>query len=128
MFFLFTVLSCGVKGQSGSRPPAGGECEYKKYRGKAEIVSITKRTDAPEGYEIRFSFHAEEPVQGGFARVEGKEYLLLLSNSSYPGADFLGTYGVAVGKRFDCYLKVITKGTCTPILFEFPTLDRCVGQ
>lgn len=121
---LISMFSCVVKSQSGSRPPVGGQCEYKQYRGKAEIISITKRADAAEGYEIRFSFHTEEPIQEEFARVEGKEYLLLLNNSSYPGADFVGKYGIEVGKRFDCYMKVITKGTCTPILFEFPTMDR----
>lgn len=127
-FFLLTMFSCGVKGQSAPRFRVGGECEYKTYRGTAEIVSITQRPEAPKEYEVRFSFLAKEPVQEEFARVEGREYLLLLSNGSYPKADFLATYGIAVGKRFDCSMKVITKGTCTPILFEFPTLDRCVGQ
>ena len=122
--FLFMVFSCSEKGQSGSRPPMGGQCEYKQYKGKAEIVSVTKRPDAPKEYEVKFSFHTEEPIQEDFAKAEGKEYVLLLSNSAYPGADFLNRYGIAVGKQFDCYMKVITRGTCTPIRFEFPSIDR----
>ena len=96
-FFLLTMFSCDVKGQSASRSRVGGECAYKTYRGTAEIVSITQRSDSADGYEIRFSFLAEEPVQEEFARVDGREYLLLLSNGSYPKADFLVTYGIAVG-------------------------------
>ncbi len=41
---------------------------------------------------------------------------------SYPGPQFLEKYGIGVGKVFDCYLKVIIKGTCTPMLFEFPSI------
>lgn len=121
---LFIVFSCSDKGQSGPRPPVGGECEYKHYKGTAEIVSIAERPNAPKKYEVKFTFHPEEPVKEEFAKTEGKEYLLLLNNSSYPGADFISTYGIAVGTQLDCYMKVITKGTCTPILFEFPTIDR----
>jgi len=46
----------------------------------------------------------------------------LLSNLSYPGKAFLEKYDIAVSRDFDCYLKVIIKGTCTPILFEFPSI------
>jgi len=47
----------------------------------------------------------------------------MLKNSGYPGPKFLEKYGIEAGKSFECHLKVIVKGTCTPILFEFPTID-----
>jgi hypothetical protein len=31
-------------------------------------------------------------------------------------------FDIRPGKRIGCTLKVITRGTCTPILFEFPSL------
>ena len=108
----------------------GGPCEYKEYKGKATIVSICKK-ELPSGYggpsyesyEVKFSFSPEEEIEESFAKVEGREFTLKLTNSWYPGPKFLEKYGIEAGKSFDCYLKVITKGTCTPILFDFPTID-----
>jgi len=114
-------------------PIAGGRCEYKEYPGYAKITSITKINipgEPNERYEVKFMFYPYQEVEEGHAQVEGKEFLLLLTNSSYPGPKFLKKYGIKVGKVFDCYLKVIVRGTCTPILFEFPSIrldDYCDG-
>jgi len=106
-----------------SKPVVGGQCKYRKYRGLAQIVCIRKRGVRNKDYEVRFSFHTDEIVKERHGHVEGKEYLLLLENSTYPGPEFLRKYGIEVGKHFNCYLKVITRGTCTPVLFDFPTID-----
>lgn len=103
----------------------GGRCEYKKYKGQAKISSLTKKIEPDnlyEKYEVKFIFIPEEKINEPYAEVEGREFLLLLSNSSYPGPKFLEKYGIEVDRVFDCYLKVITKGTCTPTIFEFPTI------
>jgi hypothetical protein len=110
----------------------GGPCEYKAYRGYAKILSIHKKevqakTGGPSNmvYEVKFSFTPHEEIKERYGQVEGKEYLLLLANSSYPGPGFLKKYGITPGKCFECYLKIITRGTCTPVLFDFPTIDLC---
>ena len=104
----------------------GGECEYKQYEGQVRIISITKITDrisySRESYEVKFIFFPDQEVKESFAQTEGREFLLLLSNGSYPGPKFLEKYRIEVGRVFDCYLKVIIKGACTPILFEFPSI------
>lgn len=103
----------------------GGRCEYKSYAGKARIVSIEKapsKISSSEGYEVKFVFLSSGSVEESFARTEGKEFLLLLADSSHPGPKFLKKYGIEAGRVFDCILKVITKGTCTPVLFEFPSI------
>lgn len=112
------------------RRVVGGPCEYKAYPGRATIVSVQKKerpakAGAPLSavYEVKFSFTPHGEIKEGYGRVEGKEYLLLLANSSYPGPGFLKKYGIKPGKFFECYLKVITRGTCTPVLFDFPTID-----
>jgi hypothetical protein len=102
----------------------GGQCEYKVYEGRAKIISITKKSE-PDSYpyerdEVKFLFTPDQEIKEAYAQTEGKEFLLLLSNSSYPGPKFLEKYGIKIGKVFACYLKVIIKGTCTPVLFEFP--------
>jgi hypothetical protein len=109
--------------ESTKKPVFGGQCEYNKYRGQAKIISVRKKDLPNESYEVKFCFHTDEIIAEAYGQVEGKEYLLLLDNSSYPGFKFLNKYGIENGKYFDCYLKVITRGTCTPILFDFPTID-----
>jgi len=112
------------------RRVVGGPCEYKAYRGHAKIVSIHEKELPPKVggpsnvvYDVKFSFTTHEEIKGSLARVEGKEYLLLLANSSYPGPGFLKKYEIKPDKCFECYLKVIIRGTCTPVLFDFPTID-----
>jgi hypothetical protein len=104
----------------------GGQCDYKRYEGHARVISITKIVDSisysRERYEVKFVFIPDEEIKESFAQIEGREFLLMLGNSSYPGPKFLEKYGIEVGKVLDCHLKVIIKGTCTPILFEFPSV------
>ncbi len=102
----------------------GGQCEYKVYEGRAKIISITKKSEPDnypyERYEVKFLFTPDQEIKEAYVQTEGKEFLLLLSNSSCPGPKFLEKYEIKIGKVFACYLKVIIKGTCTPVLFEFP--------
>ena len=107
----------------------GGPCEYRQYKGRAVIVSIREKEMHKDyggpsvSYEIKFSFFSEEEVDETYGQVEGRKYILMLTNSRYPGPEFLEKYAIEAGKSFECYLKVITRGTCTPVLFDFPTID-----
>jgi len=109
----------------------GGLCEYKSYRGIATITSVCKAEETPgfssgssyQGYLVEFSFVPDEVVQESYVNGEGRENILKLKNSWNPGTKFLKKYGIEAGRNFECYLKVITRGTCTPVLFDFPTID-----
>ncbi|MBW2630248.1 MAG: hypothetical protein JRC90_00545 [Deltaproteobacteria bacterium] len=109
----------------------GGPCEYKSYRGIATITSVreTKENQESRGglpcqsYVVRFSFSSDEKIEESYGNVGGKKYTLKLTSSWNPGAKFLKKYGIEAGRNFECYLKVITRGTCTPVLFDFPTID-----
>lgn len=127
IFELLTIfLTCACSADAPRETLAGGPCEYKQYKGRAKIESITQKSKthnyAHEVYEVKFSFTSNQEITGKFARTEGKEFVLLLKNSAYPGPKFLEKYDIRVGKVFECIMEVITKGTCTPILFEFPTI------
>ena len=104
----------------------GGQCEYKQYEGNARIISITKVVDSisysRDRYEVKFVFTTDEEIKESFVKTEGREFLLMLGNSSYPGPKFLKKYGIDVGKVLKCHLKLITRGACTPVLFEFPSV------
>jgi hypothetical protein len=128
-FVIFAILwavgSVIALSQEPEKPQKaiGGPCEYKQYKGKATIVSIREKPTFDHLYEVYFSFSPDEEIEESWVKVEGRRYLLMLNNSSYPGRKFLKKYGIKLGKTFNCYLKVITKGSCTPILFEFPTIN-----
>lgn len=121
--FLASLSSCGLASSSLSKPRVGGPCTYKQYKGEAEIVSVTPRQAVSGEYEIKFSFHPQEVIQEDFARGEGKQWFVVQKDSSYPQDDFLTKYGIKAGKRLPCFMKVITKGTCTPVIFDFPTIN-----
>jgi hypothetical protein len=106
---------------SSSMRIVGGQCDYRQYKGKAEIVSVQRRElpDNNQGfaynqYEVKFTFQPDKTIVERHGKVGRKEFLLLLSNSMYPGLKFLKKYGVVERATFDCYIKVIIRGTCSP--------------
>ncbi len=134
---IFVIVHCSgamrnMDSAAESRTPrvVGGPCTYKEYKGKATIVSVSKK-ETPENhdrqsyqaYEVKFVFFPKESITEAHGRIEGRQYTMMLKNSSYPGPKFLEKYGIETGRSFECFLKVITKGTCTPLIFEFPTVD-----
>ena len=118
------------RGTENSQPRmVGGPCQYKSYPGRAEIISIRKVEPgsvqgAPpyDPFEVKFSFRSDGKIEESHTQVEGKEHLLTLTNSFYPGTRFLQKYGITVGQVFDCNLMVIQQGTCTPVIFDFPAI------
>ena len=114
----------------------GGSCVYNDYPGKAVITSIqmTDKSKAQAtlsggpgypGYEIYFKFMTDKQIKEDWPRSTlDKKHLLLLVNSWYPGKEFIEKYHIEVNKEFNCTFKVINKGTCTPIIFEFKNIKR----
>jgi hypothetical protein len=138
--FAFFLLSLGFGCQlhssdinipEDSSSKVGGPCEYKDYKGKAEIVSVQKREfgsgstsikQPNESYQVTYYFHPENNIQETFVHVESRYFVLLLPDSSYPDRMFIQRNDINPEKKLDCVLKVITKGACTPMIFTFPTL------
>lgn len=119
--------------EADERPPtkmSGGPCEYKTYSGHAEILSVRLK-ELPKGYpgpphdsyEVRFLFFPDHHIEEPSTQVEGKPQFLTPTNSRYPGPRFIKKYGIAEGQTFDCRLKVVTRGACTLMVFEFPAID-----
>jgi hypothetical protein len=119
----------------------GSACSYEKVQGEAKITSITKTEESTrqvmigggpgyEGYVIHFKFAPREAQQENSqvssdyrANIIEKEHTLQLANSWYPGDKFLEKYKVETGKIFNCVMSLITKGSCSPVTFEFPEID-----
>jgi hypothetical protein len=130
LVFFLCGAACIAMDERPERHVVGGPCQYKAYPGRAAILSVQKQegqtqavAPAADAYEVKFSFTPDEKIKEDWVRVEGKEHQLLLANSTFPRPGFLKKYKIEPGKCFECYLKVITRGTCTPVLFDFPTID-----
>jgi len=115
---------------------AGGACTYEQHPGTCTIDSVEKTPDsiaqAPlgggpgyEGYAVTFTYAGALPSEDALARQAlERRHELRLMNSWYPGPRFLDRYGIAAGKSFACTLQVISRGTCTPVVVDFPGVDR----
>ena len=114
-------------GPKREEPRVGGHCEYHRYEGRAEITSVRKITGPPdqrdEKYEVKFRFVPKEAIKESFAQVEGKEFLLEINYTTSLSREFIEEHNIRPGSLIDGCLKAIVKGTCTPTLFEFPSLS-----
>jgi len=126
------VVFLGSEGHGEGPPLVGGQCEYQRYEGRAEITSLRKTVDhqnqADERYEVKFRFFPDRMIKESFAQVEGREFQLEINRSPDISLGQIKKYGIQTGRFFDCTLKVITRGTCTPVLFEFPSLSSEEGK
>ena len=115
-------IGCSMTGSEIARGPlVGGPCEYRSYPGQAEILSVVPSTGAGERFDVKFRFipdgAVEEPL--GKAALE-RTFSLLPEREMPPDGAYIEQFDVKPGRRLACTLKVITRGTCTPILFDFP--------
>lgn len=114
----------------------GGACRYVEHPGTCSIASVERTPDSIaqaalsggpgyEGLAVGFTYTGAPAGNDPLLRQAlERRHELRLMNSWYPGPRFLKRYGIAAGKSFACTLKVIAQGTCTPVLFDFPAIDR----
>lgn len=125
IFLIVAVLpgiGCSMTNLETARGPlVGGPCEYRSYPGQAEIVSVAQAADGK--FDVKFRFipdgNVEEPL--GKSVLE-RTFSLLPDREMPPDRAFIEKFDIRPAKRLGCTLKVITRGTCTPILFDFPSL------
>jgi len=135
-FFCSCLRSQTLSPNDPNLTKLGGECIYKTYDGFAHITSIqqtakskqqAKLIDGPgyEGYEVYFVISLSEPISESWAReVVAKEQLFTLINAWFPGERYLEKYGLEIGENLPIQINVIQKGTCTPLILDFKTVDR----
>lgn len=114
----------------------GGACRYVEHPGTCTVDSIERTADSIaqaslnggpgyEGLRVIFSYAGADPGDDPLVRrALNDRHELRLPNSWYPGPRFLARYSIATGKSFACTLSVIAQGTCTPLTFDFPAVDR----
>jgi len=142
LVFIITATACEPRPDAaGQEKPisggliVGGACEYALYEGTAIIVRVEQTADSKAqvdvvggagcpGYEVWFTFETAAHIEQEWVRkAVAKEHLLLLKNRWYVGEKYVAKYGITEQSRHPCTVQVITKGTCTPIIFTFDEID-----
>lgn len=112
----------------------GGPCQYAQEEGFCLITSVTKTEQSLAQAEIKggpgyqgslvsFNFYLDLKGELNAQDFGQGPHSLLLGNSWYPGDKFLEKYAIYPGAVFACQKLTITKGTCTPLIFEFPAIN-----
>jgi hypothetical protein len=111
----------------------GGPCRYDSFPGTATFLSVapwqpgSPAAGVPTPYPplaVTFQFVPQEPVTGEPLYKPDAVHTFTLVNSMPPGPRFAAKYGLKAGAAVPCQLRIIREGTCTPVLYEFPGIDR----
>jgi len=106
----------------------GGPCRYKSYSGRATILSVTavenNAADQTKRFDVLFTFQAQDEIEESFARTEGKTFSLYGKYFSTPDRHFITVHRLAAGRILDGSMQVIVAVTCTPVVFDFPELNK----
>jgi len=111
-----------LAGTAGAGQMVGGPCRYDDFPGQAAIVAVTPQA-GDKRLEVTFTFTPDRPLKGDPLYVPGKVWHLTLTGGQAPGPRCIKTYGIRAGRHLPSRMRLIRKGTCTPVLFDFPGID-----
>ena len=122
--FLLPVLA-------GCRAEPTGPCAYVDIPGECTIMAVMEPSaDAMncsnDPVEVRFDFipddlDAREDYR--FPNMADERQLLTVAGGANPPRTWVEDEGLTEGSRHACVRREITRGTCTPVLFEFTGVD-----
>jgi hypothetical protein len=130
-----SALPAQVSQAPSGRTVIGGRCTYNDIAGQARIVRIEKTAASTrqasiaggpgyEGYKVEFQFTPATPIAEAQVReFVARPHFLRLANSWYPGPAYLKKYNIASGVVVPATLRVRISGSCTPMIFAFPSID-----
>lgn len=100
----------------------GGPCRYDDVPGQATIVAVTPQ-ETGNRLDVAFTFTPQKPLTNEPLYEPAKIRHLTLTGGQAPGPRFVRKYGIRPGRTVPCRMRLIRKGTCTPVLFAFPGID-----
>lgn len=131
---VITVFACRpALAQAAGPERVGGPCSYESYPGTVTFVDVkpwqpeSPTAGVPTPYPplaVTFTFTPAQPLTNEPLYKPGVVHTFTLINSMPPGPRFAAKYGITAGAAVPCQLRVIRSGTCTPVVFEFPGIDR----
>jgi hypothetical protein len=126
--FYILLVFIGTQSCDDDNPMPGGPCTYNKFAGTAfirEIVLDTQNQTCGNAMFVYFDFIPDDPTardEYRFPNFPDTNQAFRLSGYN-PPSSWLDVKDMEVGSEFTCIRMEITSGTCTPYMFEFPTID-----
>lgn len=124
VIIITVIISCNKYHQ------AGQNCQYKKIAGKAKIISIssapTDEINCPlNPKKVIFSFTPDDTsARNNYLFKSWSDTSTLMINAgTNPSQYFLDSLNISIGSEFICNRQEISQGTCTPVIFEFTTIN-----
>lgn len=129
---LLTSSSChGVVASKESQGLEGGPCRYEEIPGVATITAI-QEPDAGEysckqAKAVFFEFTPNDPAAVAGYRFPDRPDTaprLTVGAGMNPPRNWVEEQGISVGARMRCLRVEIISGTCPPVTYVFPDLDK----
>jgi hypothetical protein len=127
------ITSCGTNIHKNSHQEirTGGPCKYMKYPGVARIIKIeqapmNERNSTNHPKRIKFVFTPDDPSapeKYSFTEWSDSCQYLKINAGSNPSVNWIKKNDIKPGNIYKCTRCEEIKGTCTPVIFEFPDLD-----
>ena len=127
---ILSVIQVSCK-KNDDNDKVGGGCEYIKYEGIAKIKSIytvpSDEYNCPnEPKKIKFEFtpnNISDRDQYKYTNYNDSANYMRINAGMNPSQLWIDNNKIEIGKEYKCFRTEIKKGTCTPVVFEFPDLD-----
>jgi hypothetical protein len=117
-------------GDSDSLPVVVDECEYVDIPGTATIVNVREpdpgASNCRNAGEIVFRFTPDDPTAPERYLIPDwpdTGQILTVGNGMNPPRSWVQDRGLRKGTIHRAVRREITRGTCTPVIFEFPDVD-----
>ena len=108
----------------------GGPCTYTKIPGTITIDSIEpapeNESNCKDAVKIRFTFTPTDGTARRHYAYPGwsdRDRVFRVGGGTNPNRDWVKDKGIRVGNRYDATRNEILSGTCTPVLFQFTSID-----
>ncbi len=118
LLMVTTIRGCGEW-------PIREYCKYHDTPGVATIVSVDAADPGDlncpnDPVEVVFDFEPDDPDAGNLAATG---LSLTISEGLNPAFSWVTEEGLEVGTQHPCLRRDITRGTCTPIIYQFTEVD-----
>ena len=108
----------------------GGPCIYDKIPGTITINSIEpapeNESNCKDAVKVTFIFTPTDPAAKQHYSYPGwsdEDQAFTVGGGTNPNRDWVKGKGIRVGNRYDATRNEIRSGTCTPVLFQFTSID-----
>ncbi len=135
---LALVVSACSQAKPAEAPPAeeprgrvaGGPCDYVDVAGTCTVRTVEDASandfrceGGPQSKKVTFEFvPTDASAKLEYGGADPARDVLTAGGGQLPSAGWLQANSVAEGASFGCTRKHITGGTCSPVVWEFPTL------